>query len=225
MAKFVDQNAFGIIGIGRFGLALANELLDSGKHVIALDKDESRLQPLKNKMRDLYRIDSLTKEALGETGIGDCAAAVVCIGKDLESNLLATLNLIELGIPRVISKAISDDHGLLLKKLGAEVVYPEVDMGTRLAWSLTTKNALDFLALNDNFSIVELELSHEFDGKSLKELNFRNRFGLNVITVIRDGKADADIRPDTVLCGGAIIVVAGNNEKLHAFQEFNAKHA
>lgn len=225
MKNFVDQNTFGIIGIGRFGYALADVLLTSGKHVIAIDKDSAPLMKLKDRTRDIHVISVINQDTIRETGLGACSTAIICIGQDVESNLLATINILELGVPRVISKAINDDHGLILKKLGAEVIYPEVDMGVRLGKSLTTKNTLDFLAVNEDFAIVELELSSYFDGKTLIDLDFRNTYGLNVIALIKEGKAQGDILPTTILHVGDVVVVAGANEKLQSFQDINAKHA
>lgn len=224
-AKYTDPNLFGVIGIGRFGFTLASELVKAGKDVIALDVDDSKLQPLKEQVSHLYQINHVNKETLQEAGITECTAVIVCIGKDVESNLLATLNAIDLGVPRVISKAISDDHGRILEKIGAEVIYPEEEMGVRLAKSLSSKMTLDFLALCEDFAIIEVEVAPGFEGKTILECDFRKKYGINVIALIHDEKANGNISPDTVLHQGDQLVVSGNNEGLEAFQKANAKKA
>lgn len=224
-ATYTDPNLFGVIGIGRFGLTLATELVKAGKEVIALDIDGAKLQPLKEMVTHLYQVSQVNRETLHEAGIGECTTVVVCIGKDVESNLLATLNAIELGVPRVISKAISDDHGRILEKIGAEVIYPEEEMGVRLAKSLSSKMTLDFLSLCDDFAIIEVEVAPGFDGKTILECDFRKKYGINVIALIHDDKADGNISPATTLRQGDQLVVAGNNDSLEAFQKANAKKA
>lgn len=154
-----DANSFGIIGLGKFGLALAKELVKAGRDVVVLEKDESKLDVVKGMIEHLYPIEQITQDILVDTGISHCGTVVVCIGKDIESNILTTLNLLELGIPRVISKAMSEDHGRVLRKIGAEVVFPETEMGLRLARSLITLRTLDFLELAEDISIAEVLLS------------------------------------------------------------------
>ncbi len=227
MSKTVhtDPNLFGVIGIGRFGYTLASELVRAGKQVIAIDIDDAKLQQLKDQVTFLYQITQLNKDTLLEADISRCSTVVVCIGKDVESNLLATLNAIDLGVPRVISKAISDDHGRILEKIGAEVVYPEEEMGIRLAKSLSNKMTLDFLALCEDFSIIEVELPVAFDGKTILECDFRHKFGVNVIAVIHNNATNGTIEPTTTVYQGDQLIVAGNNENIDAFQKAIAKKA
>ncbi len=222
---YTDPNLFGVIGIGRFGFTLASELVKAGKEVIALDIDDAKLQQLKELVAHLYQVNQINRETLQEAGIAECSTVVVCIGKDVESNLLATLNAIDLGVPRVISKAISDDHGRILEKIGAQVIYPEEEMGRRLAKSLSSKMTLDFLSLCEDFAIIEVEVAPGFDGKTILECDFRRKYGINVIALIHDEKSDSNISPQTVLRQGARLVVSGNNQSLEAFQKANAKKA
>lgn len=221
MQHFTDNNLYGVIGLGRFGTSLALELTDAGKDVIVLDIDEGKLQPLKDRIIHLYQIEQINREVLLEAGMHNCGTIIVCIGKDVESNLLATLNAIEIGVPRVIAKAMSPDHGRVLEKIGAEVVFPEVEMGARLAKSLVSKLSLDFLALKDDFSIVELELSSVFDGKTVLETDFRKKYHLNIIVVIHEDKVNGEITPDLVLHERDKIVVSGKNKAIAAFEKAN----
>jgi trk system potassium uptake protein TrkA len=218
-----DGNSFGIIGLGKFGLALAGELVKAGKDVVVLEKNESKLDIVKGTIEHLYPIEQITHDILVDTGISHCGTVVVCIGKDIESNILTTLNLLELGIPRVISKAMNDDHGRVLRKIGAEVVFPETEMGLRLARSLVTLRTLDFLELAEDISISEVLLSKHFHNKSIEQLNFRKRFKLNIIAITHNNQTEVDISPETILNANDEIVVIGRNEDLHQFQDYNSR--
>ncbi len=218
-----DNNLYGIIGLGRFGLALAENLIDNKKTIIAIDKEQSKLYPLKETVNQLIHLGELTKDSLKEAGIGDCGTVVVCIGKDVEANILATLNAIELGVPRVYAKAISNDHGRVLEKIGAKVINPEVDMGAKLAKTLSAKLTLDVLPIGEDFSIIEIKLNNKFTDKSISDLNFRGKFGINVVAIVRDDKANGYIMPDTELQKEDILVISGNNRDISAFEKENSK--
>ena len=136
-----DKTTYGIIGLGRFGTALALELAQSGAELLVLDRDEEKVREMRELTDNAIVIRSLDKKSLQETGIQNCDVAIVCIGEQLDTSILTTLNLVALGIPTVISKATSADHGEILAKLGAEVVYPERDMAIRLANRLESRRA------------------------------------------------------------------------------------
>jgi trk system potassium uptake protein TrkA len=218
-----DNNLYGIIGIGRFGLSLAENLTDSGKTIIAIDKDPSKLTPLKNTVDHLLTLDELTKDTLYEAGIAECGTVIVCIGKDIESNILATLNAIELGVPRVFAKAISTEHSRILEKIGASVVNPEVEMGAKLAKTLSAKFTLDFLTIGEDFSIVEIKCNDKFTDQTVIDLNLRKRFGVNIVAIVRDKKTKGNILPNTVILKNDIIVISGNNKNISAFEIYNSK--
>lgn len=218
-----DVNSFGIIGLGKFGTALALELVRSGKDVVVLEKDESKLDAVKGVIEHVYPVEQITDDILIDTGISHCGTVIVCIGKDIESNILTTLNVLELGIPRVIAKANSDDHGRVLRKIGAEVVFPETEMGVRLGKSLVTLRTLDFLELDEDISISEISLSKHFDDKTVEQLNFRKRFKLNIIAITHEEKTEVDITAETVLYKDDEIVVIGRNEDLKQFQDYNSR--
>jgi trk system potassium uptake protein TrkA len=218
-----DNNLYGIIGIGRFGLSLAENLVNSGKVVIAIDKDPIKLAPLKNTVDHLLTLDVLTRETLHDAGIGECGTVIVCIGKDIESNILATLNAIELGVPRVFAKAISNDHSRILTKIGASVVNPEVEMGAKLAKTLSARLTLDVLTIGEDFSIVEMKCNDKFTNKSVLQLDLRKKFGVNIVAVVRDEKTNGNILPNTVILKDDILVLSGNNEHINAFEANNSK--
>ena len=210
MARVSSDN-YGVIGVGYFGSAVARTLAASGKSVIAIDIDQSKLRDLSAEVSSVYQIDDLSKEALEDAGIGNCATVVIGIGENLEASILATLDCIEIGVPRVISKAGSQEHGKILQKLGAEVIFPEDDAGERLAMSLISKANLDMLPISEEFSIISIDLNPNFSGKTIVDLNWRKKYNINVIALIKDGKADATILPDTEIPEGARAVLAGKN--------------
>ena len=135
MVKMSSDN-YGVIGAGNFGGTVARTLASLGKSVIAIDTDAVTLRELSPYVASVYQIDSLSRETLEDAGIGNCSTVIVGIGENLESSILATLGCMELGIPHVISKAGSIEHGKILEKLGAEVIFPEADAGERLARNL-----------------------------------------------------------------------------------------
>ena len=222
MARISTDN-YGVIGVGYFGSAVARTLAAAGKSVIAIDIDQSRLRELSTVVSSVYKIESLSKEALEDAGIGNCATVVIGIGENLEASILATMDCIEIGVPQVISKAGSREHGNILKKLGAEVIFPEYDEGERLATSLISRANLDMLPLSEEFSIISIDLNPNFFGKTIIDLNWRKKYNINVIALINNGKADATILPDTVIAVGARAVLAGSNGSLERFRNVNAK--
>lgn len=219
--KEFDPDAFGIIGLGRFGLSLALELTEAGKEVIVLEVEAEKLDAVKDQLNNIYPVKTITTDILHESGISHCHTVIVCIGKDLESNILVTMSLIELGIPRVIAKATSINHGKVLERIGAEAVFPEVEMGARLARSLVSTGTLDFLELCDDFSIANITLSDSYANQQVAELNLRKRFHLNIIIVIRDDKAISEILPDMMLLEDDVLVVGGTNDAIRKFEQAN----
>lgn len=219
--KGADPNLFGVIGLGRFGSAVAQQLVSEGKTVIALDKDANQLEPLKNIVDQLYPIPQINKAAFEVAGIDECGTVIVGIGKDIENNLLAALAAIELGVKRVIAKASSDDHARLLKLIGAEVIFPEVDMGIRLAKSLRNRTTIDFLSLCEDFSIIEVEVSSAFAGHTVIEIDVRKKYHCNIIAIIRKEKVISNIIPNTLIEDGDVLVISGTDEDLSDFQKAN----
>lgn len=219
----MSSDIYGVIGVGYFGSAVARTLAAAGKGVIAIDIDQAKLKDLSPYVSSVYQIESISREALEDAGIGNCATVVIGIGENIESSILATLACIEIGVPRVISKAGSKSHGKILEKLGAEVIFPEFDAGERIAMSLMSKANLDRLPISEEFSIVSLDLNPNFEGRTILDLNWRKKYNINVIALISGGKANAMILPDTIIPRDARVVLAGSNQSLEKFREVNAK--
>ena len=157
MRKNRETYSYGIIGLGRFGTALAKTLAEAGEEVIVIDNTESKVKELRQFTENAFVAETLTKEVLEEIGIQNCDTVVVCIGEKIDTSILTTLNVVSLGVPRVIAKAISPDQGAVLEKIGAQVVYPESDMAVRLANRLLANSVLDYISLNNNVEITEIK--------------------------------------------------------------------
>ncbi len=218
MRKKEGNQVFGVIGTGRFGLAVAEELLARGKYVIAIDQDQQRLKPLYETDAEVFVISDISRESLMDAGIQDADTVIVGIGKDVESSILAALNSIELGVKHVICKVISDDHAKILRKIGADVVFPEIEIGKRTAIRLCETLAEDILPLSEEFSIIQIRTPKELDGHSVKEIKIRERYGITLIAVVKDGKANGSVGPDTVLHEDELMVLSGSNKDLDKFQ-------
>ena len=212
--------AYGIIGLGRFGEALATELARSGAELLVMDREEERVREMRELTENALVVNTLDKKTLTETGIQNCDIAVVCIGEHMESSILTTLNLVSLGIPTVIAKATSLEHGEILKKLGAEVVYPEHDMAVRLAHRLEAVRMLDFIQLSEKLNITKLSVPDALVQKSVVELNLRARFGLNIIAIEHNGQVIEHVDPNYRFCPGDILILSGSKESLSRFDRW-----
>ncbi len=217
MRKKDEKEVFGVIGTGRFGLAVAEELLARGKYVIVADHDQQRLKPLYETDAEVVVINDVSKESLLEAGMKEADTVIVGIGKDVESSILAALNALELGVKHVICKVISEDHSKILKKIGADVVFPETEIGKRTAIRLCEKLAEDILPLSEEFSIIQVRTPKDLDGKTVKELKIREKFGISIIAVVKDGKANGSVGPETMLHLDEIMVLSGSNRDLEKF--------
>ena len=210
--KKKEKIIYGIIGMGRFGEALAKELYHAGADLIILDKDEEKVSVAREMTENAYIVKNLEKKTLLETGLAGCDVAVVCIGEHIDVSVLTTLNLVSMGIPKVISKATSVEHGDILEKLGAEVVYPERDMAIRLAHRLETSKSLDFIQLSEKINISKFLIPDHAVGKSILEVNLRARFGLNIIAIENNGEVIESVRPDYIFREDDILFLSGNKD-------------
>ena len=160
-----NKNTYAIIGLGRFGYALAMELALSDADLIVLDRDEDKVRELRDYTENAFVVKNLEKKTLLETGVQNADVAVVCIGEALDTSILTTLNLTSMGVPHIIAKARSYEHGKVLEKLGAEVVYPERDIAIRLAHRLEVSTVLDFIQLSEKLNITKLLVPESLVGK------------------------------------------------------------
>ena len=215
-----DKMIYGIIGLGRFGSALAWELASAGSELIVIDKDEEKVRELREVTENAYVVKSLYKKSLLDTGIQNCDAVIVCIGEQIGTSILTTLNLVGIGVTTVIAKANSAEHGEILAKLGAEVVYPERDMALRLASRLETARVLDFIQLSERINISKILIPDQAIGKTVLELNLRSRFGLNIIAIENKGSVIEVVKPDYVFRERDILYLTGSKEGILKFYKW-----
>ena len=223
MKKQNGVNAFGVIGLGRFGTAMVKTLAEAGKEVIALDKDEQKVRAVRKYTDFAFVVENLTQETLEETGIQNCGTVTVCIGEQMDTSILTTLNLVSLGVPAVIAKATSLEHGEILEKLGAEVVYPERDMAIRLAHRLETSRMLDFIQLSEQLNISKLIIPDRIVGKTVLSVNLRKEFGINIIAIENSGILIETIHPDYVFKKGDILFISGSKAGLNRLSAWAEK--
>ena len=210
--------AYGIIGLGRFGSALARTLAEAGQEVIVLDKDEDKIKDMRQYTEYAFVTENLSQETLAETGIQNCDVVIVCIGEQVDVSILTTMRVIEMGIPHVISKALSAEQGAVLKKLGAEVVYPERDMALRLGRKLLSNNFLDYVSLNNSVEIRQVQVPQPLIGRNVEETEIRQKYKLNIIAIENGRDTNIEVTPDYRLKADDIIVVIGKVNNIDAFE-------
>ena len=215
-----EKNTYGIIGLGRFGYALAIELAEAGAELLVLDQDEEKVRELREYTENAYVVRSLDKKTLSDTGIQNCDVAIVCIGEHMDTSILTTLSLVSLGIPKVIAKAKSAEHGEILAKLGAEVVYPERDMALRLAHRLEASRMLDFIQLSEKLNISKLVIPDKIIDQTVLTVNLRGLLGINIIAIESDGTLIESVGPGYVFKKGDILYVSGSKDGLNRLSEW-----
>lgn len=211
---------FAIIGLGRFGISVAVSLYQQGYDVLAIDNDEERTQKFSDEVTHVVQADATDENALKALGIRNFDAVVVAIGEDIQANVMATLLLKELGVPYVVAKAKNALHGRMLEKVGADkVVYPERDMGVRIAHNIISRNVLDYIELSPNLSIVEVNAPQELIGKTLQQANLRPRFGVNVVAIKRGEDLNISPMADDAIERDDVLVVIGETEGIQGLEE------
>lgn len=198
-----------VIGLGRFGGAVAAELCRLGFEVLGIDADGGRIQHYSELLTHVVQADSTNQAALQQLGVADFSHAVVGIGTDIEAGILTVAALEDLGVSNIWAKAVTKSHGRILERVGAHhVVYPEHDMGHRVA-HLVGGRIIDWFQLDDEFAMVETTVPDELAGRSLGDIALRARYGVTVVCVKPAGQSFTYATPETVLEKGAILVVAG----------------
>jgi trk system potassium uptake protein TrkA len=209
-----------VIGLGRFGSSVARTLADSGCEVLAVDVDEARVKAIADYVTDAVRANALDDEALRGLGLRNFEVVVVAIGHEVEASILTTVLLKEMGVPKIVAKAQDDLHGRVLQKVGADiVVFPERDMGVRLAHTLISRNVIDEIQISTDYSIMEMQAPPRFLDRSLKELELRQRFGLTVLAIRRADRIIVSPDAEQTLEEGDVLVTLGQPEKLEGLNE------
>ena len=215
---------FVILGIGNFGHYLAIHLYKKGHEVLVIDKRSNRVTEIKDQVSQAVVADATDRKALEALGLDKMDAAVVCIGSVLSESILATLNLKDIGVGRVYAKALSEAHSRILEKIGAsEVFFPEKDQAISLAERLHNPNMLDYLPFLEGYSIIQLAPPNRFIGKSLRELNLINKFGVQVVAVQEVVPERLNLIPTAqfILKDSDIMILLGPNEALDELRKLN----
>lgn len=213
------RKSYAIVGTGQFGNYLAKTLAEHGQDVMVVDDDRSRLQPIEDVVSRTIIGDISDEAMLQEIGIRNFDVVVVASSHDVEKNLMAATLCKELGCPFVIAKAASTLHAKMLQRLGVDkVILPDMDMARRLWRSLLSRSLLDFIAVTDEFSIIELNVPLEFVGKTLAELRLRERYSVNIALIKSEGKVSVPeggitLRKDDVL------IILGRDVDLERFEK------
>lgn len=206
---------FVVIGCGRFGQSVAKALFSLGINVMAIDIDEEKILEISSEVNQAVQADVMDESVLKELGVNKFDVAIISIGSNLEASIMATLMTKQLGVKKVIAKAQNEIHSEVLLKVGADrVVFPERDMGVRLAHNLVSTNILDFIELSPEYSIVEIVAIKDWENKMLKELRLPTKYGINVMAIKRNENINISPYADDIIKEGDILVVIGNTKDI-----------
>ena len=209
-----------VIGLGRFGSEVARRLCQLGCEVLAVDTDTDLVQAISNDVTHAVVADGRDMGVLRALGAADFDCGIVAIGDSLADSVLATMNLKELGLPKVVCKAHDETHRQVLKKLGADqIVIPEQEQAYRLARSLSSQNVLDYIELSEDYGIIDLPAPDSWMGKNLRELNVRAKLGVNILAVKKEEKIQVSPAADYAVSKGDILVILGDTAALKAVQK------
>ena len=210
-----SNKQFVVIGLGRFGESVAKTLYSLGHDVLVIDMDEDSIQEISDSVTHAVQMDATDESALKTLGLRNFDVAVVTTGSNIQASVMATLLVKELGVKYIIAKGQSDLHAKVLYKIGADrVVLPEKDMGVRVAHNLVSASILDFIELSPDYSIMELRVLNEWNGKTLKELKLRSNYGINIMAIKRGDDIDISPKAEDRLLEDDIIVAIGSTSEL-----------
>lgn len=206
-----------VIGLGRFGAATAGELDKLGRDVLAVDADPLLVQKWADRVRHTAVLDARDMNALQQIGASDFSVAVVAVGSSIEASVLITANLVDLKVPQIWAKAISEAHGKILTRIGAHrVIYPEREAGERVA-HLVSGRMIDFIRFDDDFALVKMYPPKPIRGKTLTDSGVRSKYHITVVGVKSPGKPFTYATENTVVTNRDLIIVSGSNEDIERF--------
>ncbi len=208
---------FAVIGLGSFGSNVAKTLYEKGNEVLAVDEDKEKIEEVKTFVSHAVNMDAADKENLQALGIQEMDVVIVSLGPEMEASILTVLHLHEIGAERIVAKALTEDHAKILEAVGAtEVIYPEKDMAIKTAMKLSCPNVLEYLPLISGFGIQEIAPPEKFIGKTLRELDLRNKYGIQVIAIKELIPEETTFVPkaDFILKDSDILVIMGEEKQL-----------
>lgn len=218
------MKSFLVIGLGRFGAAVAQELSALGQEVLALDIDAENVQHISDQVTQAIQGDAQDEAVLRSVGARNFDCCVVAVGADMEASILITVMLKEMGAKYIVAKAMTPIHARVLERVGADrVVLPEIDMGQRLAQRLARTNVVDYIGVSDEFSIVEIHPPKSWVGNSLGKLGVRAKHQINVLAIRHGegGQVDVNPQPDKVIGTDDLLIVIGTNEQVNSVVELS----
>ena len=215
----MNKRQFIVIGLGRFGTSVAETLFSLGNEVLAVDTDEELVQNISDNVTHSAQLDATDENSLKALGVSNFDCAIISMGANVQSSIMATLLVKELGIKYVIAKANSSLHAKVLYKIGADrVVYPERDMGVRVAHNLVSSNIFNYIELSPTYSIAEVDSPSNWYNKTLGELNIRAEYGINVMAIKRNDDINVSPSADSVIQQGDILVAIGSVDELNKLE-------
>lgn len=204
-----------VLGLGRFGMSLAKTLCELGQEVLAVDADEEAVNAIAPYVTQALQLDATDETLLSDLGIENFDAAIVSIGQNTRDSILISVLLKELGVKYLVAKANDDLHAKVLRKIGADrVVFPERDMGARLARSIITPNVLELMNLSDDYQILEIRLPEKWDGNSIIGVNVRRKYGVNILAIHRRDRFLVSPAADMLFEEGDTLLVMGKKEDI-----------
>lgn len=208
-----------VIGLGRFGKSVAKTLSEMGHEVLAVDSDEASVNEVADYVTQAVQLDATDEEALVSVDVSSFNAAVVSIGSNVRDSILISVLCKEAGVPMVIAKATDELHAKILRKVGVDrVIFPERDMGQRLARSLVTPGILEMMELTDDYQIAEVIVPQPWIGRTLLDVNVRKRYGVSIIAIRRDGQLEASPGAESRFNTGDVLLVLGKQREIDALE-------
>ena len=212
------EKQYAVLGMGSFGESVALTLENMGCDVLVMDDSYEKIQDISDKVSYAMKADVADPDALQALGGKNLDGVVVAVSENLEAGIMATMLCKEMGIPLVVAKAKNKLQGAILKRVRADrIVYPEIEMGSRVAKSLVSREFMDWIELSNDYSMVEIAVPDKWVGRTLVDINVRERLGINVVGIIINGKIDVTLDPQKPLPEGGILIVIGANDVLEKF--------
>ena len=210
------NETYAVFGLGRYGRAVAVELLKSGAEVLAVDSDEALVRDAASEIPVCKCADITDPYVIEKLGIGSIDVVVIAMASNLEASVMAITLCKEAGVKKVVAKCANEMHKKIYERVGADkVVFPENESGIRLAKNLISAGFIDIIDFSDDVSIIEADVKKEWIGKNLMELNFRKKYSVNVVSVIKDGQVIIAIDPEMPFEEDMKLIVIGNTSKLN----------
>ncbi|AEI43033.1 potassium channel family protein [Paenibacillus mucilaginosus] len=216
----MKMRQFSVIGLGRFGSSLAMTLMNEGCEVLGIDKNEEIINNMADRLTHVVVADTTEEEVLRSLGIRNMDCVIVAIGDDIQASIMTALLLKDLGVRMIVAKALSMLHGKVLERIGVDrVIFPERDMGVRVAHQLINPNLLDYIELSNDYRIAELTVPRELSGLTLKELDSRQKYGFSVVAINKKNRVIVAPTAEDLIEEKDLMVIIGNQVQIENFEQ------